>query len=379
MLLDPHYAYPKAIDVVSPRTGLLLTLEDSVFEETRTRPRSSSEIDDWSVEKIRRVGGDAVKVLAWYRPDADTGVILEHQQEFVARHRPEACRTLRHPLPLRAPRLQLSRRRPAHDRATSNNRPSAPSTSSRAWPPSPDPSYGHRRVQTREPDPGERGFRIRTERTSRAPIGRTQALFDEMNRLSPVPWVMLSPPGRAQDRLPARSHVRLPRRCQWVPRRTGDLVGCPRCVPRTWRPPGAALRVRLACPTSPRSVGWPTKRPCHGTVIAPTDPMVRRLELMPTRRFGTSTRGFVGVSVRRRRNRPTDVRRPIRRGDRSGPPSTSLRVRRASTSLARRTLRMDEDAVRDPPFVEVTEAGADRPRRDPSHVRRLITGRRRHR
>ena len=34
VLVDPHYAYPKAIDAVSPRQGLLLTLEDSVFEDT---------------------------------------------------------------------------------------------------------------------------------------------------------------------------------------------------------------------------------------------------------------------------------------------------------------------------------------------------------
>ena len=82
VLLDPHYAYPRAIDAVSPRQGLLLTLEDSVFEETPTG-RLSGTIDDWSVDKIRRVGGDAVKVLAWYRPDADPSV-NEHQQEFVA-------------------------------------------------------------------------------------------------------------------------------------------------------------------------------------------------------------------------------------------------------------------------------------------------------
>lgn len=82
MLLDPHYAYPAAIDVVRPAQGLLLTLEDSVFEE-RPGGRLSSAIDHWSVDKIKRVGGDAVKVLAWYRPDA-APAIVEHQQTFVA-------------------------------------------------------------------------------------------------------------------------------------------------------------------------------------------------------------------------------------------------------------------------------------------------------
>lgn len=83
MLVDPHYAYPRGISVYDPAKGLILTLEDSVFEETPDG-RLSSEIDDWSVEKIKRVGGDAVKVLAWYRPDAPDAVCLK-QKDFVAR------------------------------------------------------------------------------------------------------------------------------------------------------------------------------------------------------------------------------------------------------------------------------------------------------
>ena len=83
MLLDPHYAYPAGISTYSPSRGLILTLEDSLFEETPDG-RLSSEINDWSVEKIKRVGGDAVKVLAWYRPDAGKQV-LSKQKDFVAR------------------------------------------------------------------------------------------------------------------------------------------------------------------------------------------------------------------------------------------------------------------------------------------------------
>ena len=83
MLLDPHYAYPKAVSLYSPAKGLILTLEDSVFLETE-EGRLSNEIDDWSVEKIKRVGGDAVKVLAWDRPDAGASV-RDHQKDFVAR------------------------------------------------------------------------------------------------------------------------------------------------------------------------------------------------------------------------------------------------------------------------------------------------------
>jgi tagatose 1,6-diphosphate aldolase len=69
--------------------GLIVTLEDSIFRETPSG-RLSSEIDDWSVEKIKRIGGDAVKVLAWYRPDADAAV-CRAQQDFTQRIG-DACR-----------------------------------------------------------------------------------------------------------------------------------------------------------------------------------------------------------------------------------------------------------------------------------------------
>ncbi|MGL5137741.1 MAG: tagatose 1,6-diphosphate aldolase, partial [Beijerinckiaceae bacterium] len=89
MLLDPHFALPKGLSLLSPTKGLIVTLEDSIFTET-PGGRLSAEIDDWSVEKIKRSGGDAVKVLAWYRPDASADV-LQKQQDFTARIG-DACR-----------------------------------------------------------------------------------------------------------------------------------------------------------------------------------------------------------------------------------------------------------------------------------------------
>ena len=90
MLLDPHYAIPYAIDILSPTKGLIVTLEDSLFTETPTG-RLSRNIDDWSVAKIKRMGGDAVKVLAWYRPDAGTDV-NRAQQDYVKRIGEECAR-----------------------------------------------------------------------------------------------------------------------------------------------------------------------------------------------------------------------------------------------------------------------------------------------
>lgn len=88
MLLDPNFAIPAGIDILPASTGLIVTLEDHRFEES-AGGRKSKAIDNWTVEKIRRMGGDAVKVLAWYRPDASKDV-LAHQQRFV-RAVGEAC------------------------------------------------------------------------------------------------------------------------------------------------------------------------------------------------------------------------------------------------------------------------------------------------
>jgi tagatose 1,6-diphosphate aldolase len=81
MLFDPNFAVPAAIDVLPARCGLIMTLEEHRTEET-AGGRKSRAIANWSVEKIRAIGGDAVKVLAWYRPDADAAV-NDHQKRFV--------------------------------------------------------------------------------------------------------------------------------------------------------------------------------------------------------------------------------------------------------------------------------------------------------
>ena len=81
VLLDPNYAFPAALELLEPRTGLVVTLEDHRFEDT-PGGRLTRSIDNWTVEKIKRAGGDGVKVLAWYRPDAKLEV-LAHQKGYV--------------------------------------------------------------------------------------------------------------------------------------------------------------------------------------------------------------------------------------------------------------------------------------------------------
>lgn len=93
VLVDPVTALGCFGDI-DGRRGLLLTLESHVFDETADG-RMSAQIPEWSAERIKSVGGDAVKLLAWYRPDAAPGV-RRHQQDFVEGIG-EQCR--RHDLP----------------------------------------------------------------------------------------------------------------------------------------------------------------------------------------------------------------------------------------------------------------------------------------
>lgn len=94
MLFDPNFAIPAAIDLLPRSSGLIVTLEEHRVVETG-EGRKSRVIDNWSVGKIRQVGGDGVKLLAWYRPDAGKAV-NDHQQAFVRRVG-EDCR--RHDIP----------------------------------------------------------------------------------------------------------------------------------------------------------------------------------------------------------------------------------------------------------------------------------------
>ncbi len=178
MLLDPHYAIPMAIDIYAPAKGLIVTLEDSVFQDT-PGGRISAEIDDWSVEKIKRMGGDAVKVLTWYRPDASAEV-LARQKDFSKRVG-EACarydipylfELLVYPLPGDANEtkeyVEMAAKRSDHVLASVEE-------------------FAH-------PDYGVDVFKLESPVAAPAADGSAtvQALFDEMGRLAGRPWVMLS-------------------------------------------------------------------------------------------------------------------------------------------------------------------------------------------
>ena len=80
ILMDPVYSVPNLV-TTSKCNGLIITLEDHNFIE-KGQGRYSKNIKNWTVEKIKKIGGDAVKVLVWYRPDADQKS-LKHQKKYI--------------------------------------------------------------------------------------------------------------------------------------------------------------------------------------------------------------------------------------------------------------------------------------------------------
>jgi tagatose 1,6-diphosphate aldolase len=178
MLLDPHYAIPAGLDRMSPTKGLIVTLEDSVFQET-AGGRLSSEIDDWSVAKIKRMGGDAVKVLAWYRPDADPSVCTA-QQDFTKRIG-DAC--AKHDIPYLFELLVYPLASDADD------------TTDYVEMQGKKADNVLRSVEEfAKPDYGVDVFKLESPVNAKDVDGSSevQALFDEMGRLAGRPWVMLS-------------------------------------------------------------------------------------------------------------------------------------------------------------------------------------------
>lgn len=70
VLLDPIYGAAQAIasGALLGRVGLLVSLEETGYESD-AQGRVTTLLPDWSVEKIKRMGASAVKILLYYRPD----------------------------------------------------------------------------------------------------------------------------------------------------------------------------------------------------------------------------------------------------------------------------------------------------------------------
>lgn len=81
LLVDPGYAFPYGYRSLDPKKGLLVTAEQWDCEEDAGGRRTLL-YPGWSVEKIKRMGADGVKLMLWYRPDASAET-LAHQQALV--------------------------------------------------------------------------------------------------------------------------------------------------------------------------------------------------------------------------------------------------------------------------------------------------------
>jgi tagatose 1,6-diphosphate aldolase len=70
VLLDPIYGAPQCLSRgVLPKTaGLLVSIEASGYSGDKQH-RVTELLRDWGVEKIKRMGASAVKILVYYRPD----------------------------------------------------------------------------------------------------------------------------------------------------------------------------------------------------------------------------------------------------------------------------------------------------------------------
>lgn len=178
MLLDPHYAIPYSTDTLSPQKGLIVTLEDSEFRETDTG-RLSSNIDDWSVSKIKRMGGDAVKVLAWYRPDAGASV-NQAQQDYVKRIGEECAK---YDIPFLFELLVYPLAKDAHQTTEYIEMQGKKAD-----------DVLKSVEEFAKPDYGVDVFKLESPVNAKDADGSSavQAVFDEMGRLAGRPWVMLS-------------------------------------------------------------------------------------------------------------------------------------------------------------------------------------------
>ena len=96
VLLDPIYGAAQCISqgALPGGRGLLVSIEESGYEGGKEN-RVTRLLSDWSVEKIKRLGASAVKILVYFRPDLTD---LARRQLAIVAEVADECRT--HDIPL---------------------------------------------------------------------------------------------------------------------------------------------------------------------------------------------------------------------------------------------------------------------------------------
>jgi tagatose 1,6-diphosphate aldolase len=97
VLIDVEFGYPQCVLELPGNVGLLLAYERPGFDPSGPggRERRSGLIEDWTVEKARRAGANAIKLLLFYRPDASAET--NDYQKALARQVGEECARLELP------------------------------------------------------------------------------------------------------------------------------------------------------------------------------------------------------------------------------------------------------------------------------------------
>src|SRR5438309_1613848 len=75
-MLHPEFGVGSAINrfALPGRTGLLVSMETSGYEK-KGNWRLTTLLDGWSVEKVKRLGASAAKLLIFFNPDAPREVV----------------------------------------------------------------------------------------------------------------------------------------------------------------------------------------------------------------------------------------------------------------------------------------------------------------
>ncbi|MCI0556190.1 MAG: hypothetical protein L0287_35050, partial [Anaerolineae bacterium] len=78
VLLDPEVSAAQAIaaKVIPNNTGLIVAVESTGYTGDATA-RQAQIIPGWSVEKAKRMGASAIKLLVYYHPHSQTAVEIE--------------------------------------------------------------------------------------------------------------------------------------------------------------------------------------------------------------------------------------------------------------------------------------------------------------
>jgi tagatose 1,6-diphosphate aldolase len=91
VLLDPVYGVAQCVahGALPGQTGLIVAVEETGYKGS-PNARQSETLAGWSVEKIKRVGADGVKLLIYYHPDAanarEQEALIKRTADECARH-----------------------------------------------------------------------------------------------------------------------------------------------------------------------------------------------------------------------------------------------------------------------------------------------------